>query len=88
MRLRNEVIWPRHYIFSKYISRKLVLNKHFLGFAFNKAYINFINTFINFIKKSSIKKRIRSRIKTLKKIKISLLLAFDFFVEFLLANSS
>ena len=44
--------------------------------------MDFMNIFINFIKKFLIKRQMKNKIKTLKKIKVLLLLVLDFFTKF------
>lgn len=66
--------------FAKFVSKNLVLNKYFWDFAYVWVCTNFMNVFINFVKKSLVRERIRVGIKALKKVEILLLPVLNIFI--------
>lgn len=78
--LLTKVITVYMRFFSNYISQNLVLSEYFQDFAYAWIYIDFINVLINFMKRFSVKKKKKVRVKALEVIKTLLLLILDFFV--------
>ena len=66
----------------------MALNRRSQDFAYFWAYVDFTNTFINFVKKFLAGRGIRSKVGPLRRIRALLLLALDLFAGPWLVNSS